>query len=247
VRGGNDQIPAALTAALKSQITLGSELVAIRQTSAGGYSLTFDQDSTTVTVAADRVVLALPFSMLRTVDYSRAGFGDVKTRAIRELPMGTNSKLHLGFKTRHWNTLGCNADTYGDTGFQSTWEVTRAQPGASGILVDYTGGRIGDSFGSGTPTTRAKQFLGQIEPMLPGLTKQWDGRATVDYWAAYPWTRGSYSYYAVGQWHAFGGAEPEISGACHFCGEHTTQDFQGYLNGATSTGERAASEVLSAI
>jgi monoamine oxidase len=247
VRGGNDQIPAALTNALKSQISLGSALVAIRQTSAGGYGLTFDQRGKTVTVAADRVVLALPFSMLRTVDYSRAGFGDVKTRAIRELPMGTNSKLHLGFKTRHWNTLGCNADTYADTGFQSTWEVTRAQPGTAGILVDYTGGTIGDSFGSGTPTTRAKQFLGQIEPVLPGLTKQWDGRATVDYWAAYPWTRGSYSYYKPGQYHGFGGAEPEISGACHFCGEHTTQDFQGYLNGAVSTGERAAAEVLSAI
>src|SRR5215212_2962096 len=35
VRGGNDQIPAALTNALKSQISLGSALVAIRQTSAG--------------------------------------------------------------------------------------------------------------------------------------------------------------------------------------------------------------------
>jgi hypothetical protein len=28
---------------------------------------------------------------------------------------------------------------------------------------------------------------------------------------------------------AFGGAEAQISGACHFAGEHTTQDFQGYL------------------
>jgi monoamine oxidase len=27
-------------------------------------------------------------------------------------------------------------------------------------------------------------------------------------------------------------------------GEHTSQDFQGYLNGAVETGERAASEVL---
>jgi monoamine oxidase len=30
-------------------------------------------------------------------------------------------------------------------------------------------------------------------------------------------------------------------------GEHTTLDFQGYLNGAVFTGERAASEVLAAI
>ena len=32
----------------------------------------------------------------------------------------------------------------------------------------------------------------------------------------------------------------------HFCGEHTTQDFQGYLNGAVFTGQRAAGEVLDA-
>ena len=32
----------------------------------------------------------------------------------------------------------------------------------------------------------------------------------------------------------------------HFCGEQTTQDFQGYLNGAVFTGQRAASEVLDA-
>jgi monoamine oxidase len=84
--------------------------------------------------------------------------------------------------------------------------------------------------------------------MLPGLTKQWDGRAIVDYWTGYRWTLGSYSYsyYKPGQYTAFGGVEPEISDACPFCGEHTTQEFQGYLNGAVFSGERAAGEVLSA-
>jgi monoamine oxidase len=33
-------------------------------------------------------------------------------------------------------------------------------------------------------------------------------------------------------------------GACHFAGEHTSVDFQGYLNGAVETGERAANEIL---
>jgi monoamine oxidase len=161
--------------------------------------------------------------------------------------MGTNSKLNVGFKTRHWRGLGCTGDTYADTGYQATWEVSRAQPGTPGILVDYTGGRIGDSFGSGTPLQRAQKFLGQIEPVLPGISKQFDGNAVVDYWAAYPWTLGSYSYYEPGQYTRFGGAEPEASGACHFAGEHTTQDFQGYLQGAVVSGQRAAGEVLDAL
>jgi len=197
---------------------------------------------------ADRVVLALPFTILRTsVDWSGAHFSPTKVRAIRELGMGTNSKLHVGFKRRVWEDIGCNGDTYSDRGYQNTWDVSRAQPRPAGVLVDYTGGRIGDSFSSGTPTKRARQFLDQLEPVVPGATAAWDGRATIDHWPSYEWTLGSYSYYRVGQYQAFGGAESELEGAVHFCGEHTTQDFQGYLNGAVFTGQRAAGEVLDAL
>jgi monoamine oxidase len=245
VRGGNDKIVAALAARLSGQITRSRELVAIRQTPAGGYTLTFKDGSSTSTVSADRVVLAIPFSIMRaSVDYGKAGFNDVKQQAIRDLGMGTNSKLNVGFSSRQWQSLGCNGDTYADTGYQATWEVSRSQPGSAGILVDYTGGKIGATFGSGTPDSRARQFLGQIEPLLPGITKAYNGRATIDYWQGYTWTRGSYSYWKVGQYTAFSGAESEISGRCHFAGEHTSQDFQGYLNGAVSTGNRVAAEVL---
>jgi len=249
VHGGNDLMAEALGSALAGQIQTGRELTAIRLTPAGAYTLTFRGTSGggTTTVTADRVVLALPFSLLRSVDYSKAGFGDRKQIAIRELPMGTNSKLHLQFASRFWRGLGSNGETYSDRGYQNTWEVTRAQPGTSGILVDYTGGTIGASFGSGSPTSRAQQFLAQLEPVLPGATAQWNGRATVDFWPAYPWTEGSYSYWKVGQYTRFAGVEKEIEGAVHFCGEHTSQDSQGYLNGAVETGERAAAEVLDAV
>src|SRR5215204_4685935 len=74
VVGGNDQIPARLAAALSGQVTLGSELTAIRRRSDDAYSLTFRNAGSTETVVADRVVLALPFAVLReSVDYSQAG------------------------------------------------------------------------------------------------------------------------------------------------------------------------------
>jgi monoamine oxidase len=248
VVGGNDQVPSALASALDNQITLGSELIAIRRMNDGSFALTFRQGSSTQTVPADRVVLALPFSILRTsVNISRAGFSALKRTAISELGMGTNSKLHVQFGNRHWETLGSNGETYADTGYQNTWEVTRAQAGSSGILVDYTGGQVGASFGSGTPEERAEQFLTQIEPVLPGLSAQWNGRATVDFWLGYPWTRGSYSYWKVGQYTRFSGIERVPERNCFFCGEHTSIDFQGYLNGAVETGERAADEVLDSL
>jgi monoamine oxidase len=244
VRGGNDQISARLADALAGQITTGKALTAISRRADGTYSLSF---SSGPAVTADRVVMAIPFSILRGLSYSKAGFSPRKVTAIKEQGMGTNSKLHLQFSTRHWNGLGSNGETYADTGYQNTWEVTRAQPGSQGILVNYTGGNIGNSFGTGTPTSRAQQFLGQIEPVLPGLSAKWNGRATVDYWAANPWTKGSYSYWKVGQYQKFVGAEREIEGACHFAGEHTSVDFQGYLNGAVETGQRAAAEVVAAL
>jgi monoamine oxidase len=245
VTGGNDQVPTLLGQALGSQVTLGSELVAVKRNADGSYGLTFKQGSKTKAVTADQVVLALPFSIMRSsVDWSQAGFSAVKARAIRELGMGTNSKLHVQFTDRHWEGLGNNGNTYSDTGYQDTWDVTRAQPGRSGILVDYTGGTIGASFGSGTPASRAQQFLGQIEPLLPGITAKFNGRATVDYWTGYQWTKGSYSYWKVGQYQGFAGAERERSFNCHFAGEHTSVDFQGYLNGAVESGQRAASEIL---
>src|SRR6185436_12227222 len=97
--------------------------------------------------------------------------------------MGSNSKLNVQFSQRRWVTLGNNGDTYADTGYQATWDVSRAQGGTSGILVDYTGGSTADSFNQGTPASRAQLFLTQIEPVLPGITAAWNGRATIDQWA----------------------------------------------------------------
>ena len=193
-------------------------------------------------------MLALPFSLLRSVNYSKAGFEPLKVTAIKQLPMGTNSKLHVEFNDRFWYGAGNNGNTYADTGFQNTWEVSRAQGGGKGILVDYTGGDIGASFGSGTPKSRAQQFMSQLQPLFDEaqitVSDHWTGRATVDFWSAYQWTKGSYSYWKVGQYTGFSGVEYARQGNCHFCGEHTSQDFQGYLNGGVETGERVAGDIL---
>jgi monoamine oxidase len=69
----------------------------------------------------------------------------------------------------------------------------------------------------------------------------------LDFWKTYPWTLGSYSFWKVGQYTAFSGVEKEAVGSCHFAGEHTSQDFQGYLNGAVESGYRAAGEILTAL
>ena len=127
VRGGNDQIPTILAQKLGSQITTNAPLTAIKLGSDGTYTLTFGNGSGSFTRVADQVVLALPFSILRSaVNWSKAGFNNVKTIAINELGMGTNAKVHVQFNSRFWRDQGCTGETYADTGYQNTWESSRA-------------------------------------------------------------------------------------------------------------------------
>jgi monoamine oxidase len=245
IRGGNDQLATRLADTIgPERIQLGTKLVAIAK-NGKDFDLWLSKGGSSFKKTVDKVVLALPFSILRSLDYDRAGFEPLKKTAIEEQGMGTNSKLHVQFSRRHWNQLGSNGETYSDRGYQNTWEVSRAQKGKSGILVNYTGGKVGAGFGTGTVEQRTQQFLAQIEPVLPGLSAQYNGRSTLDFWTAYPWTKGSYSYWKVGQYTRFAGIEGAQQGNCHFAGEHTSIDYPGYLNGAVESGQRAAGEIIS--
>lgn len=248
VQGGNDQLTTRLAALLEGQIELGSALTAIRRNTDSTLRLSITTGQTTLDHTFDSVIVTVPFSVLNTkVDLSHSGFSAVKMQAIRELGMGTNTKLHVQFNQRYWRELGCNGDSFSDRGYQSSWEVTRAQSGTSGILVDYTGGHIGAAANQGTPVQKAEEFLTQIEPVLPGISEHWNNKVTRHYWADHPWALGSYSYYKVGQYTQFGGAESESEGNCHFAGEHTSRDYQGYLQGAVHSGEAAAQTVLASL
>jgi monoamine oxidase len=211
------------------------------------------------TVVADHVVLALPFAVLRDLDYRRAGFDDLKGNAIESLGRGHNGKLQLQFTRRLWNSTGAwpgisNGAAYADTGFQNTWDVSRAQAGTSGILVDYTGGRVTDSIAASVPrsdasgnsqvVTAANKFLIQIEPVYPGLSALWNTRATLSLPHLDPNFNCSYSFWRVGQCSTIGGAEGLRQGNVHFAGEHTSVDFQGWMEGGANTGQRAAGEIL---
>ena len=249
VREGNDQIVARMAKQLPAaSIHLNTRLQALRRRSDGSYTCTFSSPQQTFDVVADHVVLALPFKTLRDCELSQAGFSGVKMKAIDELPMGTNTKLHAQFTQRLWFKQGSNAATYSDTGYQQTWEDTRAQSGTAGVLVDYTGGIIGasfdaPSFGPAAPAL-VHRFLGQLEPVLPGIGALWNGKAFLDNWTRDRWHRGSYSYWGLGNCTTFVGIEPVRQGNVHFCGEHCSLDFGGFMEGAARTGEAAAAEVV---
>jgi monoamine oxidase len=259
--GGNEQLPKAIAAALApGTVVLNTAMTAIALKSNGTFDLTLKTGNTTTIKNFDRVIVTIPFSVLRTLDISSAGFDSLKQTAITQLGYGKNAKLQLQFNSRFWTTQGPwgigNGSTYADTGYQNTWEVTRAQDGATGILVDYTGGGVplasfkGDPTNSNTVSKLAQTFLSQIEPVFPGITKRWNGRATLDVPLANPFLLGSYSYWKVGQYTQFSGYEGArqpnpVTGKCHFAGEHCSTNFQGFMEGGAEEGARAANEILS--
>jgi monoamine oxidase len=257
--GGNESLPQKILADVSTrgvELRQGWRMTSIAR-SGDAITMSFDTSSGTRSVTADHVVLALPFAVLRTLNYRRAGFDDRKRKAIEELGRGHNGKLQLQFTSRSWNGTGpwpgiSNGSTYADTGYQNTWDVSRGQPGTSGILVDYTGGNVTDSYGVTTPynsvatnsavASYADRFLQQIAPVLPGL--DWNGRATLSVPHKDPNLNLSYSHWRVGQCHTIGGYEGRRQGNIHFAGEHTSVDFQGWIEGGAITGVRAAGEIL---
>jgi monoamine oxidase len=213
----------------------------------------------------DRVIVTIPFSVLRTIlgsdaAYRAAGFDSLKQTAITQLGYGKNAKLQLQFNSRYWNSSGPwgigNGSSFSDTGYQNTWDGTRAQDGATGILVDYTGGGVPLASFAGDPNDPkvvakfANTFLAQIETVFPGIAQQWNGRATLDVPLTNPFLLGSYSYWKVGQYTQFSGYEGArqpnpTTGKCHFAGEHCSTNFQGFMEGGAEQGARAANEILS--
>jgi monoamine oxidase len=258
VRGGNQRIPEAIARSLGDAVQRGHRLLRIERTPAGRSKLTFARGGGTVEVAADLVVLAIPFAVLRGLDFRDAGFDARKVLAIDALGRAHNGKTQIQFTERIWAGRGRwpgvgSGSSYADTGYQNTWEVSRAQRGRSGILVFYSGGPVTDAMvstaafataASAGVVADARAALGRAEPVFPGLSARWNGKATQSLPHLSDLRGAAYSYHRVGQWTAFGGHEGARQGNVLFAGEHTSLDHPAHMEGAAREGARAASDIL---
>jgi monoamine oxidase len=263
--GGNQQLPLAIAGRLQAAapactINLQWKMTAIATNRDGTITCTFSTPSGSQKQTFDRVILTIPFSVLRTLNYAQAGFDTRKKTAITQLGYGTNTKFNLQFKTRFWNSTGpwpgvSDGNIYTDLPFENAWDATRGQPGNTGIVVLFTGGSNGAAVQAPGPflttqdssavTQYAQQFLQQLNTVWPGATSQWTGLATLSTPWSDPNLLGSYSCWKVGQYTGFSGYEGVRQGKIHFAGEHCSINFQGYMEGGATEGARAANEILS--
>jgi monoamine oxidase len=234
-------------------------LVAIRGAAAGPYTCLFADGSSAV---ADHLVLTIPFAALREVAIDPRimdGFRPAKQRAIATSPMGTNAKIEIELAHRTWGPghdrlvggvpYATNGVGYSDPDrFQCIWDAHPVVPGDPGYLLYYPGGTRGaslrshDTFGTPNPAD-VRAVLGWIDGLFPGTSDAYTGRAIQSFWAAEPWHHGAYSYWGIGHYTSFAGAEGLQEGNIHFAGEATSGEYQGYINGAVETGERVAREI----
>ena len=243
IKGGNSSVISKLFEQVQNQVQLENILVKIKQTVAG-YTLYFSNggDSAT-TVNADIIICTVPFSILRNIELQVA-LPKWKTDAIEKLGYGTNSKLLLGFDSRVWRKYQNSGYVFTNQIIQNGWDNSWAQPGQNGGYTVYQGGTEGLQLGDGTPESQASKFLAQLDKMWPGCKAAFNGRVKRMHWPEYPFTKGSYACYKVGQYTSIRGAERRPIGNLYFAGEHCSFDFQGFMNGAAETGRMAAEEIL---
>lgn len=254
IHGGNDQLIDGILDRLPSGVVrFGEKLVALRSRGHGRYTVTLHKGHGTREIVADHVVLALPFTTLRDVDLSHAGIPSLHRRAIHTEPLGSNAKMFLQFTHRVWDEAHKTGNAYCAGVVQGAWDASGYQSGAKGILAALPGGTIGTDWGQrydlhhyrgSAPATMVHDYLDQFNAIYPGLKTAYNGKSYYVWSSGDPHIRGAYSYLKVGQYTEFNGIQGRREGNLHFAGEHTSVNYQGYIEGGLRSGHRCANEIV---
>jgi monoamine oxidase len=245
IKGGNQQITDRLAAKLANFIEISTSLESIRTTPNGRYRVTLRDRGRSESQVYERVILALPFSVLRQIDLS-IQLPDVKRQAIQELGYGTNTKLITGYSERLWRTkYASNGQVFSDLDIlKETWESARYAADRQGIIVNFTGGELGQKLANMQPAISGRQFVTDLQKIFPGVEASYLNKSMITNWIDAPYSRGSYACYLVGQWTKFAGIEGERVKNLFFAGEHCSLEAQGYMEGGCGTGAAVAKAIL---
>jgi monoamine oxidase len=252
VEGGSSRLIQALAQALAGQIQTRMPLQRL-EAAGSGFRLGF---GTGQVVDADVVILAIPFTVLREVEL-QVSLPPRLRRFIEEVDLGANEKLIAGFAERVWRQAdGFGKEAWTDLGFSEVWDATQRQPTREdGVLTFFVGGREVQAVQAGSAQEQLEQILLQFARFIPGAEDAATGQVVRTHWTQNRWTRGGYTSFQPGQLTRFGdwlwveSDDPAERQEVHvgnlvFAGEHVSDEFYGFMNGAAQTGRLAAEFVL---
>jgi monoamine oxidase len=250
IHGGNSRLVEALIKPITKKrgiIRTEHKLVAIKN-KGQLLEFSFKRGASTKTVLAKQAICTLPFSTLREVEgLEKLGLSPVKLKCIQNLSYGTNTKHMFNFKEQIWRqgiqkNKPVSGYVFTDLLSQCFWDSGRLQPGKNGIMTNFLGGKLGFISKAENET----MALADLEKIYPGVGKLYTGDNARFVWGSYPLAKGSYICPTIGQYTTiFGSAqEEELGGRLLFAGEHTSTEFQGFMNGSVASGNVAARSII---
>jgi monoamine oxidase len=245
IRGGNGHLPQALAAEVADCLRLDTPLAALEEAPEGGYWATVGQGEAVTKQLYDRVVLTLPFTVLRHIPL-RVKLSARKRRVIEQLGTNHAIKLITAYGEKPWRSHPSNGLVYTDLPFQMGWEASDSLWSEDeGLLVAYPGGEAGQALAQMDLTRATQTTRDQLDQVWPGMAAAaLPGDGLRSDWGADPHSLGGYTCYRVGEWSAFFGSEAPREGNLFFAGEHCSRVYQGYMEGACETAEQVAWEIL---
>lgn len=236
--GGAQQISVRLAERLQGRITLNSPVHAIAQ----------DSDCVTVhsgtgKYQAQYVVVAIPPVLAGKIEWP-SGLS-IGRRVLHDyVPMGKVLKCVLAYQRPFWRDAGFSGEVVGNGDFvQVVFDDTPANH-TYGALVGFALGDAAQRWSDRTRGERARAFRDELARFF-GPQAQTPLAYVEKDWTVEPWSRGCYvGLMPPGLLTAHGNAVRAPIGRIHWAGTETALRWNGYMDGAVESGERAAEEIL---
>lgn len=242
IDGGMDRLPRGIAASAGVPIRYNCRLTKLESTDREVRAYCLNGGHTDV-IAADRVVLALPYSMLRKVALV-SPFSPEKMEVIDRLTYFDATRFLLQTATRFWTIEGLNGSARTD-GPADIWDMSFGQRGKTGLISLTTGDdRIEDQLIRLPDTAQTAFGVRLAAAAFPAMATQ-TGKSFVQIWGEDPFAGGAFSVFKPGEMTDWAEIMGKSEGRVHFAGEHLSP-WNGWMEGALWSGERVAQEIIAA-
>lgn len=237
--GGSELIAKRVARGL-AEVVLGSP---VRRIAREGHALRVESER--LTVEADRVIVALPPVLAERINFE-PGLPRAKRQLLRGLRMGNLIKCEAVYDRPFWRDEGLTGQAVSYSSPVGTTFDNTPPDGKPGVLMGFVGGAPARHFAS-RPTALRKAALENFASYF-GAQARRPRQYLQQIWANEAYTGGCPVAFApVGVLTQHGDAIREPIGRIHFAGTETSTYWNGYMDGAVRSGERAAAEVLAAL
>ena len=241
IPGGNDQLPEAMAAELGDRVRYGAAVVRIEQ-NPETVQVAVRQRGTgrTERVEADRLICAIPYSVLRSVEISPPLPGE-KQEVVDQLQYGSHTKAFLQVRRRFWEEEGLSGQASADTALNSVKVEPRGRRPRRAVLTGFANGASADRLAERSGEELLAAATEEMGEIHPGLFDHVEGGTTYA-WTDDQWIQGGLSSHRPGEMMEFLPRVARPVGRIHFAGEHTAR-LSNQMDGAVASGRRAAREV----